>query len=432
MIDPFESFLEAEQSVIGGLMLDNSMLAEIDLTPADFCDVSMAEMYRAILSLDSVNKPFDLMTLGEELTRLTGKDWWVPVATLAKNVPSSRNVPTYAAHVKRYRRNRDARLIAKRLIEDLARDDSALDAAIADLMALNTQKRETLFSMKQAMKQAVDYVDIVHKRGGQMTGINTGLADLNEVMGGYQKQDLIIIGARPAMGKTGFLLSSALEVGVPSFIQSAEMSAMQLALRAISTSGRIDSQKIRTAGLDPDDWPHFSAAVGRLTQMPIWIDEASSPTIGQVQRQARKLKQKYGIQILFVDYLQRLNGNNPRDSRIDQVGEIARGLKSIARELDIPVVALAQVNRAVENRTNRRPMMGDLANSSEIEKEADEIIMLYRDEVYNEDSEDKGIAELNFEKNRHGPTGTIRAAWIPQFMKFADLAIQWHEQRAHE
>lgn len=431
MIDQFESFLEAEQSVIGGLMLDNAMLAEIDLTPADFCDGSMAEMYRAILALDSQNKPFDMETMADELRRTTGKDWWVPVATVVRITPNARNVPTYAEHVKRYRRNREARFIAQRLIESASRDDNAIDAAIADLMALNTTKRETLYSMKQALKHAVDYVDHVHKHSGELTGINTGLVDLNEVMGGYQKQDLIIVGARPAMGKTGFLLSSALEVGVPSLIQSAEMSAMQLALRAISTNGELDSQKIRTAKLEPEEWPKFSAAVGRLAEMPIWIDEASSPTIGQVQRQARKLKQTHNIQILFVDYLQRLRGNNPRDSRIDQVGEIARGLKSIARELDIPVVALAQVNRSVENRPNKRPLMGDLANSSEIEKEADEIIMLYRDEVYNEDSEDKGIAELNFEKNRHGPTGTVKTAWIPQYMRFADLALQWQNQRAH-
>lgn len=427
-----DNFLEAEHAVIGGLLLDNSRIADIDLTPLDFCDAGMGQVFGAIRQLEGKNQPFDVFTVSDELKRTTGRDWVMTVATIQRNAVSAVNVHLYAQAVKRFRRNRDARIIAQQLQKDIGQDDGAIDRAIAELMALDTAARVTTHSMRDALKQAVGYIDAVHKKGGTLTGIPTGLKELDVCIGGYQDSDLLVLGARPAMGKTGFLLSSVLAGGVAAGIMSAEMSAMQLGLRAISNYGKVDSQLLRTANLDETDWPKINAAVHRLTELPIWIDDRSSPTIAEVQRWARKMKQKHGIKILFVDYLQRLKGNNPRMGRIDQVGEIVLGLKSLAKELNIPVVALAQVNRDVEKRPDKRPQMGDLANSSEIEKEADEIIMLYRDEVYNEDSDDKGIAEFNFEKNRHGPTGTVRAAWIPQYMLFADLAVQWHEQRTHQ
>lgn len=427
-----DNFREAEESVVGGLLLDNSKIAEIDLSPLDFCDDSLGQIYAAMLRLERDKQPFDLFTVSDELSRTTGKNWTVSVATLAKNAAGSSNVKIYADHVKRYKRNREARRIARELAETVNHDDSAaIDRAIADLMALDTQKAQTTYTMKEATKLAVDYIDTVHKAQGKLTGIRTGLSDLDEAIGGYQKSDLFILAARPAMGKTGFLLSSALNCGVPAGIVSGEMSAFQLALRAISTAGRVDSQRVRTANLDSDDWTKVSIGVSTLAEKKIVIDDRSSPTIGEVQRWARKMRQKSGIEILYVDYLQRLRGNNPKASRIDQVGEIAIGLKSLAKELDIPVIALAQVNRSVEQRSDKRPLMGDLANSSEIEKEADEIVMLYRDEVYNQDSEDKGIAEFIIEKNRHGPTGMIRSVWQASFIKFEDFSHQWQDQRPH-
>lgn len=425
-----DNFLEAEQFVIGGLLLDNSKIAELDLSPLDFCDQAMGQIFGAMRQLERDGQPFDVFTVSAELGRTTGKNWTVSVATIARNTPSAHNLTAYADHVKRFRRNREARRIAQELASGIGQDDAAIDRAIADLMALDTQKAQTTYTMREAAKLAVDYIDKVHKSSGKLTGIPTGLSDLDDAIGGYQPSDLFILAARPAMGKTGFLLSSALSCGVPAGIVSSEMSAFQLALRAVSTAGRVDSQKVRTARLDNDDWQKVSNGVSILADKPIIIDDRSSPTIGEVQRWARKMRQKHGIEILFVDYLQRLSGNNPRHSRIDQVGEIAIGLKSLARELNIPVVALAQVNRNVEQRTDRRPQMGDLANSSEIEKEADEIVMLYRDEVYNEDTMDKGIAEFNIEKNRHGPTGTIRAVWQSSYIRFENMVQHWQDQRA--
>lgn len=422
----FEAFLEAEQAVVGGLLLDNSKIAEIDLTPFDFCDQALSQIFGAMVQLEGSGQPFDIWTVSDELSRTTGKDWAVTVAQIAKNTASASNIEIYAQHVKRYRRAREARRIASELSDNIALDEGAVDVAISELMALDTQTVQTTYTLKEALKMAVDQIDYVHKSGGKLTGVTTGLIDLDECLGGWQKSDLCIIGARPAMGKTGLLLGAALDCGVPAGVVSSEMSAEQLATRAISNYGRVDSQRVRTANLDDDDWVKLSNAIGMMNDKPVLIDEKSSPTIGEVQRWARKMKQKHGIKILFVDYLQRLRGNNPRDSRIDQVSEIARGLKTLARELDIPVVALAQVNREVERRTtDKRPLMGDLANSSEIEKEADEIIMLYRDEVYNEDSQDKGVAELNIEKNRHGPTGLVRVAWMAKYIKFENLVQRW-------
>jgi replicative DNA helicase len=424
-----DNFLEAEHRVIGALLLDNSLISEIDLTPLDFCDATMSQVFGAIRDLDREKKPFDVFTVGDELERTTGRNWLPTVATIAKEAPSSKNIKTYAEYVKKYRRNRDARAIAKRLAEGVSQDDGAIDQAIADLMALDNKNHETLFTMRQAAEIAYQKLDEAHKRKGELTGITSGLADLDKATGGFQDSDLIIVGARPAMGKTGFLLNVALKCGVPCGIQSAEMSAGQLAQRSLSTTSRINSWKVRTADLDPDDWSEISTAFSLLVGMPIYIDDQSSPTIADVQRQARKLKQKYGIKILLVDYLQRIEGNNPKASKIDQVGEVTKGLKSLAKELNIPVVALAQVNRNVDQRTNSRPQMGDLSDSSQIEKEADVIMMLYRDEVYNPDTDEKGIAEINIEKNRHGPTGEIRVAWVADCMRFENLATKWESQR---
>lgn len=421
----FEAFLEAEQAVIGGLLLDNSKIAEIDLTPLDFCDQSMGQIFGAMTQLEGSGQPFDMWTVSEELNRTTGKDWSVPVATIARNTASASNVEIYAKHVRRYRKAREVRRIALELSDNVGVDESAVDKAIAELMDLDTAAAETTFTLKQALKKAVDKLDLVQKSGGKLTGITSGLTDLDDCLGGFQDSDLCVIGARPAMGKTGLLLGMALNCGVPAGIVSAEMSAEQLATRAMSNYGRVDSQRVRTGKLDDDDWQKLYNGVGMMNDKPILINEKPSPTIADVQRWARKQKQKHGIKILYVDYLQRLSGNNPRDSTTDRVGEITRGLKTLARELNIPVVALAQVNREVEKRADRRPLMGDLANSSEIEKEADEIIMLYRDEVYNDDTMDKGIAELNVEKNRHGPTGLIRLAWLAQYIKFENLTQMW-------
>lgn len=424
-----DNFLEAEHRVVGALMLDNSLIAEIDLTPLDFCDSTMAQVFGAIRNLDREKKPFDVFTVGEELERTTGKHWLPTVATIAKEAPSSRNIATHAEYVKKYRRNREARNIARKLVDKVGQDDGAIDSAISELMALDTRNRKTLYTMKQAVEIAYNKLSDAHNRRGELTGITSGLGDLDKATGGFQDSDLIIVGARPAMGKTGFLLNVALKCGVSCGIQSAEMSAGQLAQRSLSTTSKVNSWKVRTADLEPDEWGDINTALTLLVGMPIYIDDQSSPTIAEVQRQARKLKQKYDIKILLVDYLQRIEGNNPRASKIDQVGEVTKGLKTLAKELNIPVVALAQVNRNVDQRPNSRPQMGDLSDSSQIEKEADVIMMLYRDEVYNSESDQKGVAEINIEKNRHGPTGEIRAAWISDCMRFEDIAVAWESQR---
>lgn len=419
-----ENFLEAEQGVLGAILADNSLITEIDLSPLDFHDQGMSQIFGVMKALEFQHKPFDVFTVADALAAKTGKDWTITVATIARNVPTGRNIKTYAEHVKRYRKNREVRRIGRMLIDEILTDDTAIDTAISELMQLNNPAKQTVYSMKEALKQAYDHLVDVNNGGG-LVGVPTGFRDLDDQLGGYHPSDLIVIGARPAMGKTSLLLNSALTCGVPCGIQSAEMSAFQLAMRTLSTKAHVNSGKMRSADFDGEDWTKISNAFSQMVDMPIFIDEEPSPTIGEVQRRARMLKQKYGIKAFFVDYLQRLRGNNDKHSRIDQVSEIARGLKSLARELNIPVIALAQVNRAVDSRPDKRPYMGDLANSSEIEKEADVIGMLYRDDVYNPDSADAGTAEINIEKNRHGPTGQIRLAWIAKYMQLADLTHMW-------
>lgn len=417
-----DSYFEAEYRVIGALLQDNSLLAEVDLTPFDFCDGVMGQVYAAIRNLDRERKPFDVFTVGEELERTTNRDWIPTIASIVKDCPSIRNVGTYAEYIKKYRRNREARDIANRLLDDIGSDEGAVDRAISELMGLDHQKDQTLFTMKEAAEIAYKQLCDTHSTSGKLMGVSTGLKDLDASLGGFQRGDLVIVGARPAAGKTAFLLNCAIRAQVCSAIQSAEMSAGQLAQRSISNVGSIDSWNLRTAELDEDEWTRVSNAFGRLVDLPIHIDDRASPSIVEVQRLARKLKQKFDIQIFYLDYLQRITGSNVRAPTVEQVTEVAKGLKTIAKELQIPVVALAQVNRSVEQRQNKRPLMSDLSDCSQIEKEADEILMLYRDEVYNEDSEDKGIAEINIVKNRHGPTGSVRVAWTGPYLRFSDLS----------
>lgn len=420
-----DNFQEAECAVIGGLLIDNSKVLEIELLPAHFGDGSLGVIYESIQSLDRLGKPFDVFTVSSELARTTGKDWTATVAQIARNTASARNVVEYASQVKRFHRNRSVRRICTELLETVSAESGAVDKAIGCLMSLDETNRNTSYSMREVVTQAADEIERSLKSDGGLPGISTGFIDFDESFGGYQKGDLFILGARPAMGKTGFLLSSLLNCKVPAGVISAEMSATQIGLRAISSSGRIDSQNLRTANLTEQEWALMGKAVAYLSELRIVINDKSSPTIGEVQAWVRKMKHKAGIEILFVDYLQRLQGNNPKLSRVEQVGEIAIGLKTIARELGIPVVAMAQVNREVEKRDNKRPQMGDLANSSEIEKEADVIVMLYREEVYNPSTERSGVAELRVEKNRHGPTGLIELNWISEYILFEDLVHKW-------
>ncbi|KAF1005453.1 MAG: Replicative DNA helicase [Luteibacter sp.] len=423
---------EAEQAVLGGLMLAPGRIDAVasHLNATDFYRRDHQIIYQAMVTLAQRGQPCDAITLGEWFERNGFVD--VDAAYLievANATPSAANIAAYAQIVHGHSTRRRVIDAATQLTERAFAlgDEPAdlLDSGIAELMGMQRVEQGSEYTLRQALTLAFDAAMAAQARGGKIPGIPTGLSDLDDVLGGLHDSDLVIIGARPAMGKTALLLNFALGDDSPAGLISAEQPAVQIGSRLLSIEGGVNASRLRNGSHDEEDLGRMSNAVGRLlapeAPRELMVFDRAAPTIAEVMRTARRWKQQYGIRRLLVDYVQRIKGTNPKDSRIDQVGEVAQGLKGIARELNIPVVALAQVNRKVEERSDKRPGMGDLANSSELEKEADQILMLYRDEVYNPESPDKGIAEINVEKNRHGPTGFVRAVWRPETMQFRDM-----------
>ena len=413
---------EAEASVLGGLMLDNSRMAEVDLVPDDFSGQSHAEIFGAIRSLIADDTNADLVTVGEYLERTTRRKGWLQqITALVNATPSSANVVHYARLVKEEARRRRALEIAGNLHRALdAEGLSAIDNAIRDLMALDTSRRNYECSVKEAAAMAIENIDRAWKNKGQVVGTTTGLKDLDECIGGLHASDLIVIGARPAIGKTSFLLNLADNASKPVGVISSEQGRDQIGLRLIAKRARVSAHHLRLGRIDDEWWPKMTLAVSGLAAQQVWINDQPRPTVEQVVRQARKWKFQYDIKALYVDYIQHLQGPDKMSIR-EQIIHIVRSLKRLARELDISVVALAQVSREVDKRPDKRPWMSDLMESGAIEAEADSVMLLYRDDAYNDDSPQKGTMEINVAKNRHGPTGIIRCVFHAESMTVADL-----------
>ncbi len=289
-------------------------------------------------------------------------------------------------------------------------------------MGLSATRQNHECSISQALKKSLDMIEEANNITGPV-GIATGISKLDEVLGGFHDSDLYVIGARPAMGKTAFLLNLANAHNEQVGIISTEQPAAQLGIRLIAINGRVNSQRMRTGTLNDYNWDKITASVTNLHENNnIWINDKSSINILELTRQARKWKHQHNIKALYIDYIQRIKWTNQKMEKWEQVGNVVLSLKELARDLNIPVIALAQVSRNAEQRDDKRPTMADLANSSEIEKEADIVMTLYRDEVYNENSPQKGIMEINVCKNRHGPIGNVMAAWIEKYMRIENLA----------
>jgi replicative DNA helicase len=426
--------VEAEQAVIGGLMLSPEKIETVAerLAQSDFYRRDHQLIYRAMLELSGRGQPCDAITLGEWFTR---NDFdWIESAylmELANNTPSSANVAAYSQIVREKAVRRSLIDLATSLSVDAYASDSEapalLDGAIAGLMSMQKVESRAEFTLRQAMTLAYQEAERAKALGGKVPGISTGLSRLDKVLGGWHDSDLVIVGARPAMGKTALLLNFALSAGVPCGIISAEQPAQQVAARVMSIDSHVPAERMRNGSFDTDDLRRLDLSVGRLIERTCLIYDRSAPSIADVSRMARKWKQQNGIKILLVDYVQRIEASNAdkRTPKHERVGEVVRGLKNLARDLDIPVVALAQVGRHVDTREDKQPGMGDISDSSEIEKEADQIITLYRPGVH-DDTADQAEAILSVEKNRHGPTGVVRAAWLAETMRFVDLA---HDNR---
>ena len=410
----------AEDAVLNGVMANNDGFHDVSsfIGVEQFTSPFRKRLWAAIQSRILSGEPADIVTLMESLP-----DDADGIHSLFTTMAHGSSVKTYAEIVRGNWRRKQAGQIAQELMRGAREsDDGAIDSAIASLLALNADVATHEYTGKQAMMLAWEMAQKAYENGGVLPGITTGLQGLDSILGGWHDSDLTIVGARPAMGKTALLLNfaeAASGVGIPVGLVSAEQPAVQIGARRMALTSTVGARTIRTGNFEDEDWPKMSAALRDAKDRPMWIYDRSAVTLDELVGIARKWKHNHGIRALFIDYAQRITVKGV--GRVDEVSQVARGLKNLARDLQIPVIVLAQVVKGVESRDNKRPHAGDLANSDELTREADQILMLYRDEVYNQGSPDKGTAEILIEKNRHGPIGFKRFAFLPEIMAFRDL-----------
>lgn len=407
-------------NVLGGLLMDNSQSMSLDLVADDFLNQSHRQVYSAVMELISDNQPADIITVSERLNKQTGRDWFGLLNEITRDTYSTANLSHYAKLLKDDSRKRKALDICNRLQLELNSGSDGVDEAIRDLISLNVGKKNHECGINAALKSAIENIEVAFDSDGSVTGITTGLVDLDKCLSGLHSPDLIVLGARPSVGKTALLINMVLASDSSCGVISSEQGRDQLGMRSLAIDGSVSAHGMRLGNLKETDFSRITASSVKLKDKVIRINDHPSPTIDDVIRQARSWKFTHDIKLLFVDYIQRIKVNSqaPKHERIEI---IVMALKSLAKELNIAVVALAQVNRQVESRENKRPLMSDLKDSGSIEQEADVIMTLYRDEVYNPETPDKGIAEITVLKNRHGPTGFVRCVWNGEFMQFHDM-----------
>ncbi|MFT3665730.1 replicative DNA helicase [Piscinibacter sp.] len=436
--------IEAEQSVLGGLLLDNSAWDRAGdlLSDSDFYRWEHRHIYAAIGALVNATRPADVITVFEQLQSLGKAEecgGLVYLNALAQSVPSAANLRRYAEIVRE-------RAILRKLVataDEIATTafnpqgrqvSEILDEAEGKIFRIGeegSRSRQGFQSMDQLVVQLIDRVNELHENGAEdVTGVRTGFYDLDRMTAGLQPGDLIVLAARPSMGKTAFALNIgehvAVNEGLPVVVFSMEMGAAQLALRMVGSLGRIDQSNLRTGRLRDDEWGRLSEAVEKLGRVSMFIDESPGLTPSEVRARARRQARQCGqLGLIVVDYLQLMSGSGGGgdENRATEIGEISRGLKSLAKELKCPVIALSQLNRSVETRTDKRPMMSDLRESGAIEQDADVIMFIYRDEYYTKEAcKEPGIAEIIIGKQRNGPTGTCKLTFLKPLTKFDNLA----------
>jgi len=434
--------LEAEQSVLGGLMLDNDAADKIGdvVTAEDFYSDAHRIVYRQIVQLIADGKPADVVTASEALASTQKLDYVGGLAylgALAQNVPTAANIRHYANIVRERSILRQlastATEIAESAFNPLGRNaKTVLDEAEAKILHIAEQGSRGAQNFQiigKLLANVVERIETLYNRDdpSDVTGVPTGFADLDRMTSGFQPGDLVVIAGRPSMGKTALALnigeSVALNTGMPVAVFSMEMGASQLAMRLIGSVGRLDQHKLRTGRLQPDDWDKLSGALGRLNEAPILIDETPALNAIEVRSRARRLMKQYGkLGLVIVDYLQLMQASTQGENRATEISEISRAMKSLAKELQVPVVALSQLNRSLEQRPNKRPVMSDLRESGAIEQDADVILFIYRDEVYNAETQEKGVAEIIISKQRNGPIGTVFLTFLGEFTRFENRA----------
>jgi replicative DNA helicase len=426
--------IEAEQSVLGGLLLDNAAWERIGdiLTVDDFYRRDHRLIFAAIAALCEEANPADVVTVSEHLEKsaeLEAAGGLAYLGALANNTPSAANIVAYANIV----RERSVLRELLRATSDIGAATYAPEGRNARELVDYAEKRIFEISEKghrrgefqpinRLLSEAVDRIDQLYRSTSPLTGVPTGFTDLDEMTSGLQPADLIIIAGRPSMGKTSLAMNMAENAAVGHKLSvavfSMEMPGAQLAMRMMASLGRINAHRVRTGKLDDEDWPRLTSAVSLLNEARIFIDDTPGLTPMELRAGARRLKREKGLDLIIIDYLQLMQSSDAEENRATEISNITRALKGLAKELHVPVIAMSQLNRSVESRTDKRPVMSDLRESGAIEQDADVIIFIYRDEKYNENSPDKGIAEVIIGKQRNGPTGTVKLTFLGEYTRF--------------
>ncbi len=441
--------VEAEQSVLGGLLLENSAWERIAdlITEQDFYRHDHRLVYRHIIRLLDASKPADVVTVSESLEsskELTAIGGLAYLGALAQNTPSAANIRRYAEIVR-------DRAILRGLVEvgtsiadsaysPMGRSASDLldqaEGKVFEIAEAGARGKQGFMELQPLLTQVVERIDMLFQRDNpsDITGIPTGFTDLDQKTSGLQPGDLVIVAGRPSMGKTAFSLNIAehvaLESGLPVAVFSMEMAGTQLVMRMMGSVGKLDQHKVRTGRLQDDDWQRLTYAVGKLNDAPLYIDESAALTALELRARARRLHRQCGkLGLIVIDYIQLMSATRQGENRATEISEISRSLKALAKELDVPVIALSQLNRSLEQRPNKRPVMSDLRESGAIEQDADVILFIYRDEVYNPETPEKGISEIIIGKQRNGPIGTVRLAFLGEYTRFENLAHGSYQER---
>ena len=427
--------IEAEQSVIGAMMMDRAAIiaASETLMAEDFYHNQYAVLFDSMIELFNQNKPVDFITLQNKLKEtdlppeITSLEY---INDLVAAVPTSANIRYYANIVKEKAMLRRLIKVTETIQNECYAGNEELETIFSNteknvFQLLQSQDSGDFVPIRQIVINALDRIEKASRIQGNVTGIATGFIDLDYRMSGLQPSDLILVAARPSMGKTAFVLNiaqyTAFHSDLATAIFSLEMSKEQLVNRLFSLESRVDAQMLRNGNLSDTDWEKLIEGAGTIGRSKLIIDDTPGISIGELRSKCRKYKLEHNIQLVIIDYLQLMSGNGRADSRQQEISEISRALKALARELHVPVIALSQLSRAVEQRPDHRPMLSDLRESGAIEQDADVVMFIYRDDYYNKDSDKKNIAEVIIAKQRNGPIGTVNLVWLPQYTKFANM-----------
>jgi replicative DNA helicase len=428
--------LEAEMAVLGAMLIDEEAvgLSAENLQSNCFYKDSHRKIFDAILALFSVNKAVDLITLTDELKRnaalqeIGGVSY---LTSLVNSVPTTANINHYINIVREKSILRTLINNANKVIALCYESKGDIERVVDDAERLifevsDNRPRTGFLHLKEIIKDSIETIDILYQKKAHVTGIPSGFVDFDIKTAGLQASDLIIVAGRPSMGKSAFAVGIAEYAGViekvPVAFFSLEMSKEQLAQRMLCSHAKVDAHKVRTGYLATSDWPRLTAAAGKLSEASIFVDDSPSISVMELRAKARRLKSRFDIKLIILDYLQLMRGSSGSENRQQEISDISRSLKALARELNIPVIAISQLSRAVESRTDHRPQLSDLRESGAIEQDADVVVLILREEYYNPTQDNQGIAEIIIAKQRNGPVGSMRLAFIKEYTRFENLA----------